>query len=913
MRLATTATTAPQSARAVVALGRLDMMLEAVADARVAVVHAPAGYGKTTAMLYWARRLREQGRPVMWLAARAGLESLEHFTEALRSAARGAGLAHPGLAPDASVADLTVALAAWPSARPVLVVDDAQVLPAEALQLLTQIIAVARDALTVIIASRGPADLPLGRLRSLGFLVEITAGDLRFTLRDTAELVAGAGGLVDAEALQQLVADTEGWASGVVLASGLHHRGWREATVVQPTRLGRAFGDYFRQEILEAQDAAMRDFLVDTAILEELTPAACLAVTGRQDSGAMLEAAEDAGLFVEAVDPERRAFRAHPLFRLTVVQRLTSHAPDRACALHRNASRYYADVNQPARAIEHAKQSGDEAFLVDQLEAMVEPLIYAGYLYRVDELASELSWPVLAGKPRLLLGVAWRRIRRLAFRSAESLIQAAEQVVARGEADGTLPANEIEHLRLTIRHRRIMLSAARDEMGAVERESEALLADLGDDYAYLSCTLVAQLMSARRELYHFQDALRLEAETQRALSRPGSDFASIALKATIAPTWMVQGKVGAARKLLEDALALAESRGGPGSGLAALPALPLAELLYDCGELEQASDLVERHLCVARQWAFVDQLAAGYLVRARLLEARGDPAAALESLEEAHVMAIECGLERLRALVVTAEVRILVKSGNLVRAEGMLRAGDMEPDSEPVPTLNPSRRHEAVAVAWLRLEIQNNRLIRARKVAKRWAELVRRTGAVRSAVTFNLLLAEIAVLSGDLSEARRAVREAVALAAPAGWTQVFLDEGEAIGALLVDAYGHGPTLEGATDQFAARLVNAFRGAPEVETEEEPGLSSRLASRELDILTMVAGGLRNREIGDRLGLTEGTIKWYMQQIYDKLGVRRRPQAVMRARQLGLLVDARRPETQSRPAAGGPRHDAHSLSM
>ena len=76
------------------------------------------------------------------------------------------------------------------------------------------------------------------------------------------------------------MADTEGWASGVVLASGLHHRGWREATVVQPTRLGRAFGDYFRQEILEAQNAAMRDFLVDTSILEELTPAACLPLPG---------------------------------------------------------------------------------------------------------------------------------------------------------------------------------------------------------------------------------------------------------------------------------------------------------------------------------------------------------------------------------------------------------------------------------------------------------------------------------------------------------------------------------------------------------------------------------------------------------------------------------------------------------
>ena len=81
---------------------------------------------------------------------------------------------------------------------------------------------------------------------------------------------------------------------------------------------------------------------------------------------------------------------------------------------------------------------------------------------------------------------------------------------------------------------------------------------------------------------------------------------------------------------------------------------------------------------------------------------------------------------------------------------------------------------------------------------------------------------------------------------------------------------------------------AFNGAPTLEPEDEYGLGSKLVNRELDILRMVGGGLRNREVGNRLGLTEGTVKWYMQQIYDKLGVRRRPQAVMRARQLGILA-------------------------
>ena len=158
-------------------------------------------------------------------------------------------------------------------------------------------------------------------------------------------------------------------------------------------------------------------------------------------------------------------------------------------------------------------------------------------------------------------------------------------------------------------------------------------------------------------------------------------------------------------------------------------------------------------------------------------------------------------------------------------------------------------------------------------------------------MTFELLLAQIAVLSGNRSEARRSVRAAVELAEPGGWVRPFVDEGEAIWSLLIEAYAAGPELDTPVDRFAMRLVSILRGTVHLETGDEDdgdfGLGSGLSLREVEILMMVSGGLRNREIGDRLGLTEGTVKWYMQQIYDKLGVRRRPQAVIRARQLGIL--------------------------
>ena len=891
MGVVPTAIAPPRHLRTQIDRQRLIALTDAVDASRVTALHAPAGYGKTTAMLQWSRALSERGRDVLWLAPRAGITSLPEFLAALTAAAAAAGLDWPALSKSSHLNELLAGLSVQQGARPVLIIDDAQELAPEVLAFVTRIVASARDALTTIIASRSRSTIPIARLRSLGHLVEVGPADLRFSLAETAAFLTRNGsGPIDADPLQRLVEDTEGWVAGIVMASAIRLGEWsgNSGKAPRPSGLRREFEAYFDEEVMSKQAREVRDFLVDTAVLDQLTPSACAATTGLEDSRRMIEAVEEAGLFIESVDAERSAYRCHPLFREMIVRRLQDRDPARAAELHRRASRYFADQGgDPPRALDHAVRSGDRVFLADQLEALAEPLTYSGYLFRVDELGSALPATLLPARPRLALALAWRRIRSLAFNSAEALIVLVETALA-AQTIPDLDDDRRAHLVRMVEHRRIMLDAARDDMAKVERRAELLLAEFGDSQPYLSCTLLAQLMSARRELYHFHDIVKLEAETRHALARPGSEFASIALKSSVAPTLMAQGKTDAAQLMLAEALAKAQSILGPGSGLASLPGLPLAEWHYDRGELEQARALVDAHLPSARQWGFVDQLAAGHIVKARLLADDGDLAAALKALDEAQLVAIECGLDRLRAYVVGEQVRMLVRNGQPRQAEAAFRAGGFEPDGEPYPRINPTRQHESVAIAWLRLEMQANRLARARKVAKRWSEFVRRNGATRSAVAFELLMAEIAVLAGNRSEARRAVREAVTLAAPSGWTRIFLDEGDAIGSLLAEAYADGPALDSAPDQFAARLVSAFSGSPTLQPEEEYGLGSKLVNRELDILRMVGGGLRNREIGNRLGLTEGTVKWYMQQIYDKLGVRRRPQAVMRARQLGILA-------------------------
>ena len=829
---------------------------------------------------------------MLWLAARAGIGNKQSFLTALQAAGVAAGLDWEALHSDAPEAAWLKAIATGGKAKPVIFVDDAQLLDEPTLELIAQLSSSARDSLTMIVSARGAIGLPLARMRALGFLVEIGTADLSFTLAEATELVTRSiGEPVDAQALQDIVCDTQGWVAGIVIACDLYRRDNSVNGGLRITGLRPEFAEYFHEEVVSQQREDVRRFLVDTSILDELTPSACAAVTGDDDARNMLDHVFRQGLFLNAIDQEHSRYSYNRLFREMVLGRLMDRAPARAAVMHRRASDHFAETDQLLTAIEHARLSGDKDFLADQLDRLADCLIYSGYLYRIEELSAELPWSILSSRPSLLLALAWRRIRQLSFTSADSLISAARAAFEERRANGAISAHHAQELELTIRHRQVMLHAARDDMTTVEAEAETLLEELNDGHAYLSCTLLAQLMAARRELYHFSDMLKLEAETRIALSRPGSDFASIALKASVAPTLMAQGKTQFAQRFLEEAVALARQLHGDGSGLAALPALPLAELLYEANDIEGATELVENHLPAIRQWGFADQMASGYVVNARLRAARGDLPGALSTLNDAHLVAIECGLERLRAIVVAEEVRLLVKAGQIEEAERHFLAGDPQLDGEPIPTMNPTRRNESIAIAWLRIEMQRHRLGRARKVAHRWLEFVKRSGAIRSAVTFELLLAEIAVLQGNRSEARRAVRAAVEMAEPAGWVRTFIDEGEVISTLLIEAYSNGPELQTPADRFAVRLVSLMRGGSRIAAEDEEdgdfGLTGRLANREVDILTMVSGGLRNREIGDRLGLTEGTVKWYMQQIYDKLGVRRRPQAVLRARQLGIL--------------------------
>ena len=280
MGVVSTTIAPPKVAHQYILRDKVEQLAEPVGAARVVIVSSPAGFGKTTAMLRWAEIFRDEGRPVLWIAARAGIDGLDSFLQSLRAAGVSSGLA-AGLADGhVSAHDWLVNLSVQSGPRPVLFIDDAQLLSQEICDFLGQLIASARDSITTVIASRGGSRLNVARMRSLGHLVEIGVRDLSFETDEAVRLIQQEiDGPIATSEVQRLVVDTQGWAAGLIIATKAWQRDQREGVPPEggTTGLRHEFASYFHEEVFELQNQEVRDFLVDTSILDELSPAACAA------------------------------------------------------------------------------------------------------------------------------------------------------------------------------------------------------------------------------------------------------------------------------------------------------------------------------------------------------------------------------------------------------------------------------------------------------------------------------------------------------------------------------------------------------------------------------------------------------------------------------------------------------------
>jgi LuxR family maltose regulon positive regulatory protein len=858
---------------------------------RLTVVRAPAGYGKTTLLATWFADLAAAGAVVGWLSLDARDRGAGDIAAAIAAMLAGDAAPEADTRPrrdKATPAALVDRLAAI-DAPVILFLDDAHAIGREATAALADIIHRAPANAHFVLATRDARHLGLAAMRAYGQLCEIGHPELRCTADEAAALLHG----VDAKDLDALLVRTEGWFAGLKLAAlAIAGAADRAAALVAFSGRRCVVRDFFAEHVFAAQGEKVRGFLLDTAVLEQLTPALCDAVTNRRGAATMLRALEESGLFVFRLDDEGNAYRYHPLFAEFLQRTLADTSPQASLELHRRAARWLAAQERFVEALAHADEAKDLGLLATILETTAEELTYTGRLWIVARHAAHLPETVLARSPWTTLAIAWLKIRGLRFSESRHLLDLASRRLAQlREAPGSAP-EEIEALQRTLEHREMMLAAAHDDMPQVDEQCGQLMRYFGHNRPYIACTLLGQLMAARREQFRFDGLDRMHAQGRAIAEQSGYRFALVSLQAAAGVSLFAAGRTEAATAALTHGLEESRHWAGWSPGLAALDALPLADIAYERNDLATASDIVETYLPVARELSFADQLVAGHIVRSRLHFVRGDLAGARRALDDAMSVALECDLERLRLVVLNEQVRLLLRNGMpeaAARQAALAELPRAPEDCAPRPATGT--RDELRATIWVRMAISQDRIAEALTVAKQWRSFCAHRGAVRSLVRWSILMAEMLMVGSDARAAQRMMRDAIAAAAPAELVRSFVDEGALVLTILAEAYADSMRSRHPTDVFAQRVLEAFafkRPAPELATVPEDGLYGRLSGKELEILTLVGCGMRNREIGNRLGLSEGSVKWYMQQVYDKVGIRRRSQAVERARQFGLLA-------------------------
>lgn len=889
---------------------RLIERLEAVAEYRLTVVQAPAGYGKTSLLSQWFSALRQSHRHAAWLSIDAtdadAIELLAYVAGALGEAGvtfeppleHGAG-AYGFTTADSLIAAISEGLEAYPQAVFVFL-DDIHLLAAAPLTCLCRLIDRSPPRVRFVLAARASPDMHIARMRARGQLLELGVKDLEFTAAEIRQFIVDAVHCTLGESeLTVLQERTEGWIAGLKLASLALRKGAAPAEVLASFTGSRcSVSDFFAEEVVTSLPEEVREFLLQTSVLQRLCPALCNAVTGKDNGREMLNFVEHSGLFLLQLDDERNWYRYHHLFAEFLQRRLLDERPQGDRELHMRASRWLWDQQLEVEAIDHALRGGDPQRAAEFLEQRCQDMAYTGKLPLVAQFATRIPEEILHRSPRVMLSHAWLLTRNLRFGETRALLGIVAKRLQELESDGQLPVAELRGLRYLLLHREMTLAAAEDDAARVEQQCRHLIDAFPEEkHPYLAGTIYAQLIYAQREQYQLGDLDKLAATAQGILARSCYSFASIALQASIGPSLFFAGRTDGARRALEQGLAEGIRCGGRNSALAALPALPMSAVLYENNELDRAEELIEGTLPRATELGFVDQLLPGYITQARIKRARGNLAAAMQTLDEAMSIAMARKLERLRLAVVAERVKFLIQAGSADQATRFARSAGIPHSSEHLtPKRNVTSRDELHALAWFRIALSEARTQDAVSVGKHWRSYCAAKGATRSLVGWDILLAHALFISGDLRAAQRALREATTHAATSRLLRSFIDEGPVIRTLLAKTYEAQLEVLHPADAFAGELLEIFDSAgtkkhglrvvaPRASGE---GLYGKLSVKEREILALVSSGMRNREVAQKLGMTEGSVKWYMQQVYDKIGTRRRLQAVERARQFGVIA-------------------------
>jgi LuxR family maltose regulon positive regulatory protein len=738
----------------------------------------------------------------------------------------------------------------------------------------------------LFIATRADPPLPLARLRARGQMTELRATDLRFTSGEAMELLNRMMHLgLSHSQVETLETRTEGWIAGLRMAA-LSIRTTNDVTAFIDTFGGgtRHVFDYLIEEVVDRQPPSIRDFLLHTSILDRLTGPLCNVITGRDDSQKILQKLEHENLFLVPLDDNNRWYRYHQLFSDLLRAQMISQKPNLMDELHSKASRWFESEGFTVEAVNHAMAAQDWERVKELIEPRVKTMIAQNRYATVAEWLSKIPSELIASHPWLCVLGAWASLFMRKYNDIQKFIQWAETIITEKRAESDKEPADWRHIRayLLTLHAFLNLSS-NDLTGTIELCHEALTYAPADDVLLFSTVMlnlgIAFTASGDLEsgYTHFKEAATKAKETANYY------YASAAV-AHMADIEAQMGQLHRAAQTYRQAIRIAEEWGtGECAPVAGYAYVGLGEVLYEWNSLDEAASLLSKGLQLGEmsgESEVVEILERSLIALARLYHAQRKPGDAQEAINRAKQLAPPTVHLDYRPLQVSsAEVRIWLAEDTL--DEAIKWTEDVE-NSLTIKEI-PDYRSEVTYLTSVRVKIaggETKGIPESLESLQQAMHEKKRTHGVIEVLTLKALALQV---QGRLDEALVALRSALSLAKSEGYVRTFVDEGEPMLRLLKNAAAKGIELD-----YVTKLLATFGARTQLEKPTSgASLAEELTQREKEVLRLVAAGLSNRDSAELLVVTEGTIKKHLNNVFGKLGVRSRTQAVARAKELDLL--------------------------
>jgi LuxR family maltose regulon positive regulatory protein len=862
---------------------------------RVAVIKAPAGFGKTSLAASWAEWLGQRGSSVAWLTIDPDDDEPSRFlfyvAQALRRAAPEVGTDALDLVGETSLIDPQAILSTL--INDLTDVDDEMCLFLEDYHWVTDpgihdavafFLRHAPSQAHVVLTTRTEPPLPLASLRANNQLLEIDASALRFDLQETREFLEREkpGSLAPAD-VKMLHARTEGWPAQLRI-------------VVSTSSSGEDFGQYVRnlsgmQRPIDAYLAEMLDglppdlvaFMLRTAILDRVSAPLCEAVAGTRSARALLASIEERQLLLTALDQEREWYRYHPLLAGYLKRRVESALGAELPDLHRRAADWYARRELWTEAVQHAIAGGDADQALGWIKNGAMALVKRGDLLTL--LAWQRLFPpaVMREQPEVRLAIAWGMALVIRYDEALDIVGEIERDI------GADPSPEAEACRCECEVIRSVAIVLKDDsetalpiaQNCLDRTADPWTANVASNVVRLACLKAGDLKKL-----HATPWIPYSVDEDRR-----NVFAAVYYRCLQGLAEVQQLRVASAERYFLDALRLAQQHVGPNSVAAALPASLIARIRYDQGEVDEAEALLIDRVPLINAGTMLECVLGSYFVMARIAAHRRNLDRAHTLLDWAENHGNARGWGRLSAAAVSERTRLYLDEGRIDQATECLDRLERLAAAYPAPTNCAwSDVHRYAALARACIASAQQRFDEAVPILNELRRELESVHDLHFALRVEARLATVRFRADQVAEAAACFRGLVSRFAQAGIYHTFLDEGREVGPLLAafqkDTERTGSSPELAT--YASRLMAFWRARYQSEPEQTPGsaLAQSLSVRESAILKLIAEGLSNKEIARTLAVTPETVKSHVKHIFIKLNVEKRAQAVARAQTLGL---------------------------